>query len=436
MSSILPGTRLGGYEVRELLGRGAMGMVYRAYHEGLDREAAVKVLQALAPDPDALARFRREAQAIAQTRHPNIVAVYDFGEHEGTPYMVVEYVAGGSLADRLRTGSRPDLAHAVELLRGMARALDHAHSKGIIHRDVKPGNVLLGPEGGAILADFGLAKLTQRSSAKTVSGVTTGTPAYMAPEQVMGKAVTPAADCYALATVAYELLTGDLPFGELGVFELLYAHVHSQPAAPTVRNWDLPAAIDPIILKGLAKDPESRWRSCGAMVDALARVLTEAAPAPAAAPAAALATPRAPVPAITALVPVGTPQTPPTVAAPPRPGRRLPLLLGGAAVATLAVLAVAGFLISRPGPSVQVAPATAAPGQMVAVSAQHLPANQDVNIYLEATGTSQLATSRADSRGDLLREVRVPAVSAGEHRLLVCWNGTCPAITRLRVSRA
>jgi len=236
---IEPGTALGAYEVHEFLGQGAMGTVYRAFHAGLARPAAVKVLQAIAPDPDATARFRREAQSIAQMRHPNVLNVYDFGEYEGTPYMIVEYMPGGSLSDRMKAGERFDRPTALRLLEGIAAALDYAHSVAIIHRDVKPANVLLDGRGNPVLADFGLAKLLQSASVKTVSGVTTGTPAYMSPEQVMGSAVGPPADTYALTTMAYEFLAGAIPFEGEGMLELLYAHVHREPPAASSRNPEL-----------------------------------------------------------------------------------------------------------------------------------------------------------------------------------------------------
>ncbi|TMD53674.1 MAG: serine/threonine protein kinase, partial [Chloroflexi bacterium] len=258
---IQPGTNLGAYEVQELLGQGAMGTVYRAYHQALARTAAVKVLSALSPDPDATGRFRREAQSIAQMRHPNVLNVYDFGDYEGTPYMVVEYMPGGSLSDRLKAGERFDRETSLLLLEGIGAALDYAHGQGVVHRDVKPANVLVDSRGHPVLADFGLAKLLQSASVKTVSGVTTGTPAYMAPEQVMGAAVGPAADTYALATMAYEFLAGAIPFEGEGMLELLYAHVHREPPPASSRNPDLSPAVDAVLAKGLAKDPAARWES-------------------------------------------------------------------------------------------------------------------------------------------------------------------------------
>src|SRR5437660_11469861 len=181
-----------------------MGLVYRAYHVQLARTGAVKVMQGISPDQDSIARFRREAQAIAQMRHPNILDVFDFGEYQGTPYMIVEYVPGGSLSSRMKAGPI-DTPTVLENLDGIASGLDYAHSLGIVHRDVKPANVLLARDGTPIIADFGLVKLLQSASV-SMSGVTTGTPAYMSPEQVTGSPVRPAADRYSLATTAYVML--------------------------------------------------------------------------------------------------------------------------------------------------------------------------------------------------------------------------------------
>src|SRR5712664_2366023 len=249
-----------------------MGFVYRAYHAQLERTGAVKVLQAISPDPDSVARFRHEAQAIAQMRHPNILNVYDFGEYQGTPYMIVEYVPGGSLSGRLGKGQL-DAPATLKYLRGIAAGLDYAHSRGIVHRDVKPANVLLESDDTPVIADFGLAKLMQGSSLKSMTGVTTGTPAYMAPEQVTGSHVGPPADRYSLATMAYEMLTGSIPFDEEGVLEVLYAQVHRDPPVPSSRRPELGSRVDAVIMRGLAKDPNARWESCDAFVTALRQAL-------------------------------------------------------------------------------------------------------------------------------------------------------------------
>src|SRR5256886_17038524 len=256
-----------------------MGLVYRAYTDNLEGTGVVKVMQAMTPDPDTVARFRHEAQAIAKLRHPNIVDVYDFGEFQGTPYMIVEYIPGGSLAAKMNHG-RPDQHSALRYLRGIAAGLDYAHGHGVVHRDVKPANVLLTADDTPVLADFGLAKLVQGSSLKSMTGVTTGTPAYMAPEQVTGHQVGPAADRYSLATIAYEMLTGVIPFDGEALMELLYAQVHREPPSPSSRNPSLGPQVDEVIKRGLAKDPATRWESSSAFVDALAAALRSPATPP------------------------------------------------------------------------------------------------------------------------------------------------------------
>src|SRR5438046_10169277 len=249
-----------------------MGVVYRAYHAQLEPTGALKVRQAIAPATGTVARFRHEAQAIAKLRHPNIVDVYDFGDCQGTPYMIVEYIPGGSLANTMAHGS-VDQATALKYLRGIAAWLDYAHGHGVVHRDVKPSNVLLTADDAPVLADFGLAKLLQGTSLKSMTGSTTGTPAYMAPEQVTGHQVGPAADRYSLATIAYEMLTGVIPFDGEALMELLYAQVHREPPSASVRNPSLSPQVDAVIARGLAKDPAARWESATAFVEALAGAL-------------------------------------------------------------------------------------------------------------------------------------------------------------------
>lgn len=267
-----PGTKLGAYEVTKLIGQGGMGLVYEARHEALDRLAAVKVMLAIEQDPAGAARFRREGQAIAHLRHANILTVYDFGDFDGVPYMIVEHVAGGSLFGRLKAGRLPR-PKVIELLRGIAAGLDHAHAMGVVHRDIKPANVLMGPGDSPILADFGLAKM-QQSVSMTASGVTTGTPAYMAPEQIEdGVEVGSPADIYAFATVAYEMLTGRLPYESDSVMKLLMSKVRDDPVPPTKRDPDLPRKVDSILQRGLARDPTVRWTAAAAMVEALANAL-------------------------------------------------------------------------------------------------------------------------------------------------------------------
>jgi len=419
-----------------------MGVVYRAYHAELERVAAVKVLQGLATDGDSSARFRREAQAIAHMRHPNVLNVFDFGEFEGTPYMIVEYVEGGSLSARLKR-SPIDQESALRYLQGIGEALDYAHSHGIVHRDVKPANVLLGPEDAPILADFGLVKLMESSSIASLTGVTTGTPAYMAPEQVTGKHVGPAADRYAFAVMAYEMLTGEFPFQEEGVLEVLYAHVHKAPPAPSTRNESVGPRADAVILRGLAKDPNARWESCESFVAALTAALESPAtgadktivmrpPAPASSPAAIATAPPAktkPLAPAAADATVFAPLTQPE----DKRRRRRTLFAIGAAVLILLLLTGGVFVFETTlPPTLDVSPNLATFGEHVVVTATHVPRDQAGEIRLE----SNLHTYpfRAGSNGNVSAEIAVPYdIATGEHILRICWTGQCRAQTTLRV---
>ncbi len=430
-----------------------MGLVYRAYHEQLERTGAVKVLQAISPDADTVARFRHEAQAIAQLRHPNIVNVYDFGEFQGIPYMIVEYVPGGSLASRMAHGLL-DRTTALKYLRGIASGLDYAHGHGVVHRDVKPANVLLTAEDAPVLADFGLAKLLQGTSLKSMTGVTTGTPAYMAPEQVTGARVGPAADRYSLATIAYEMLTGTIPFDGLALMELLYAQVHREPPAPSARAASLGPHVDAVLMRGLAKDPAARWESCTAFVDALgaamaggrppalAQTMVMAPPVVASTVPLAMAAVAAPPVAVARAAAAPVPGTvamaypAPGAAAAPVTKRRSQKLAGafiavGVIVALLLVTFVA-MLLLRPPATISVAPSQVVPGENVVVTASHLPANQSGQIQLHST--LHTYAFRADGRGNVALDVTVPFnVGLGSHLVEICWNGSCHAHTTLSV---
>jgi hypothetical protein len=438
---IEPGTKLGQYEVQEFIGEGAMGTVYRAYHEQLARTGAVKVMHAISPDKDSIARFRHEAQAIARMRHPNILNVFDFGEYQGTPYMIVEYVPGGNLAGRMSQGPL-DRATALRFLRGIAAGLDYAHAQDIVHRDVKPANVLLERDETPVLADFGLAKMLQGSSVKSMTGVTTGTPAYMAPEQVTGHQVGPAADRYSLATIAYEMLTGSIPFEGLGVLEVMYAHVHLDPALPSSLKSELNESVDAVIMRGLAKEPGSRWGSCEAFVTALASAL------------GAKAQPRVDRTIVAAPHVGGTESTelfappPATVASPVWPppaealaqkrSRRRRYVITAIAVLVLLalVIGVVGFVLAEAfKPTLSLSTSTVRGGESLTVRASNLPANQSGEIQLHSI--VQKFPFTADTNGYVSVEITVPPESGvGDHVVQLCWNGTCPAETLLHVTAA
>src|SRR5690349_4556078 len=266
--SVAEGMTLGPYRIMERLGRGGMATVYRAYHPSLDRYVAVKVLpDFFADEPGYRERFQQEARSVARLRHPNILEIFDFGYDAGTCYLVFELVDGGTLADRV--GKPMDLRDVVQLLEPLAGALDHAHANGILHRDIKPSNILIQRDGTPILADFGLAKIAGSMRKLTVSGIVMGTPEYMSPEQAADEFVGPASDLYSLAVVAYEMLTGRVPFvGDTPAATLL-SHVTKQMPATRELRGELSAHVEDVLRRALAKIPEDRFPSAAEFVAAL-----------------------------------------------------------------------------------------------------------------------------------------------------------------------
>lgn len=274
----LTGRTLGKYRVIERLGRGGMADVYKAYHPSLDRYVAIKVLHDfLSEGADFLARFRREARAVAALRHPHIVQVYDFDAEGELYYMVMEFVDGGTLKAKLQEmaalGERLPLSEVARIVRQVAEALDHAHAQGMLHRDVKPSNVVLDTSGRAFLTDFGVARIFSGTQF-TASGALIGTPAYMSPEQGRGLPLTAATDIYSLGVVLYELVTGQAPFDADTPFAIIFMHVNDPLPLPSSLRSDIPEALERVILKALAKDPEDRYQSAPQMLLALQRAMT------------------------------------------------------------------------------------------------------------------------------------------------------------------
>ena len=262
-----------GYEILGELGRGGMGVVYKVRHVALDRVVALKVILAGAhATPADRQRFLAEAQAVARLRHPNVVQVYEVGEHAGLPYFTLEYVPGGSLG---RHAAEPLLPRAVaELVERIARGVAAAHAAGIVHRDLKPDNVLLEADGTPKVCDFGLAKLTG-SGDLSVSGVVYGTPSYMAPEQAAGdgKRAGPAADVWALGAILYRLLTGRPPFRGATAWETIKQVMDAPVVPPTKLLSVVPAGLEAVCLKCLRKEPGERYESAVALADDLGRWL-------------------------------------------------------------------------------------------------------------------------------------------------------------------
>ncbi|QEL16254.1 protein kinase domain-containing protein [Limnoglobus roseus] len=264
-----------GFDILEEVGRGGMGVVYRARQRRLNRVVALKVI--LGGDHAAAkerARFRREAETAAKLDHPNIVRIFEVGEHDGRPYCVMEFVDGGSLAKRAAGGPWAFRA-AAELVAAVAGAADHAHQRGVVHRDLKPANVLLGDADAPKIVDFGLAKSQSGADpALTRTGDVVGTPMYMAPEQASGRGpVGPAADVWALGVILYELLTGHAPFQGESAAETLVQVKTSEPVAPRLVRPKLPRDLNTICLKCLQKEPSGRYPTAGAVADDLGRWL-------------------------------------------------------------------------------------------------------------------------------------------------------------------
>ncbi|MCL4252604.1 MAG: serine/threonine protein kinase [Anaerolineae bacterium] len=273
-SDNLTGQLLGQYELRELLGVGGMGSVYRGFQTALKREVAIKVLPStLAQQTGYMERFTREAETAAALEHPHIVPIVDYGTQRGISYVVMRLLTGGTLADRISHTQAegrglPSLGETAKLLRELGSALDYAHNRGVIHRDIKTSNVMFDNQGNAYLVDFGIAKLMHATNKLTGTGVAVGTPTYMAPEQWAGEEVFPATDQYSLAVLAYITVTGREPFEASTPFQLLNKHLHEMPTPLTVIRGDLPPALDLVLARALAKDPKARFQSCTAFAQA------------------------------------------------------------------------------------------------------------------------------------------------------------------------
>lgn len=275
--------RFEGYEVLELVGRGGMGKVYRAKHVALRRTVAIKVMTQEG-DERLLARFRDEARAVAKLQHPNIAQLFDTGTSDGRPYYSLEYADGGTLAAKW-DGQPQDPRSAAAVVECVARAIQHSHDHGILHRDLKPGNVLLGADGTPKVADFGLAKELPTAApgestipgagALTRTGEVVGTPAYMPPEQASGvtATLTPAADVYSLGAVLYEGLTGRPPFQSPDALQTLFLVLSTDPVPPKTLQPKLPADLNTICLKCLEKQPRRRYPTAGELADDLRRFL-------------------------------------------------------------------------------------------------------------------------------------------------------------------
>ncbi|HUK19464.1 MAG TPA: protein kinase [Bryobacteraceae bacterium] len=365
---------LGRYQIVREVGRGAMGVVYLAEDPRLHRRVAIKTVELTLDDEqqrDFLRnRLLRDAQAAASLSHPNIVPVFDVIEEPDSAYVVMEYVDGESLAARLRRTGRPEPAFTLRVLREMSAALDYTHARGVIHRDIKPGNVMLDAAGVAKIMDFGIARIADTRT-NTPTGMVMGTIHYMAPEQIKGEALDGRCDQFALGAVAYEMLTGGTMFGAQSLATLAYKIVNEEPPPMRSLNGDLPEAVDVVIRKALAKQPAQRFASCGEFVRTLDAAF--------AGQPLAIETPDREAPTRSMGIPGGAlAQAAAASAAMParRPGRAWILV---AAVGTALAAGAAAMALWKPWtrphpPPVAVAPATVAHAEPGGTAANALPA--------------------------------------------------------------
>jgi serine/threonine protein kinase/WD40 repeat protein len=277
----LSGRQLGPYELHELLGVGGMGVVYRAYQPKLKRWVAIKVLSTMTlRRVNYVERFHREAETAGSLEHRHIIPIYDYGTERGTYYVVMRLLEGGTLDERMAQHVHtdtplPSLGEIADVLDQLASALDYAHSRGVIHRDIKPSNVMFDTQGSAYIVDFGIAKLLETTETLTRSGVSLGTPVYMAPEQWRAEALGPATDQYALGGMAYTLVTGHLPFEVPTAYAQMHKHLHEDPIPPRVYRPELPEALEEVLANAMAKDPDDRFPTVSAFASAFAEAIVE-----------------------------------------------------------------------------------------------------------------------------------------------------------------
>ncbi len=271
------GEQVGPYQITAQLGSGGMATVFKAYHAALDRYVAIKVLHpAFKQDPNFLSRFQREARIVAKLEHPHIVPVFDFSEANGQPYLVMRFIEGETLKAHLSTRDL-SLAEVRRVIKPVAEALAYAHGQGVLHRDVKPSNILLTPEGGVYLADFGLARMAQAGESTLSQDSLLGTPQYISPEQAQGQSDLDArTDIYSLGVVVYELLVGRVPYQADTPYAVIHDHIYAPLPLPRSIKPDFPEVLERVLLKALTKDRADRYASVNEFYAALDQAIDQA----------------------------------------------------------------------------------------------------------------------------------------------------------------
>ncbi|HKG34949.1 MAG TPA: serine/threonine-protein kinase [Solirubrobacterales bacterium] len=338
-AALAPGAVFARYRIERRLGRGGMGIVYEATEPGLERRVALKLIAPEAAADDVFRRrFEHESRIAASVEHPNVVPIYAAGEGDGIPWIAMRLVSGSDLGRRVLAEDRLGVEEAVRIVAQVAAGLDALHAAGLVHRDVKPANVLLSGRPGAehaYLTDFGVARNVAGTSGLTKTGRFVGTLDYVAPEQIRGGEIDARVDVYALGCMLFKLLTGEVPFPREGEAAKLYAHLNDEPPSPSLFAAQVPAALDRVVARAMAKHPGNRYPSAGDMGRAAAAALSGAPPAE---PERTVATGAAAVP--TREVPRG--ETPTSTAPAPGPRPRMPLIagLGAAGIAAVAAIVV------------------------------------------------------------------------------------------------
>ena len=266
--SELVGKELGLYRILAFAGAGGMSTVFKAYHSALEREVAIKVLpEQISADEELSRRFQQEVRVIARLEHAHILPVHDYGHDQGRLYLVMRYIEAGTLKERLSQG-RMEMGEISRMIHQVGSALAYAHDQGVVHRDVKPSNVLIDTQGNCYLSDFGLARVMAVSVALTASGVGMGTPAYMSPEQGSGQGADARSDIYSMGILLYEMVTGKLPFFADTPLAVMLKHITDAPEPPSSLQPDVSPVLEQVILKAMAKDPNDRYQTMAEMIRA------------------------------------------------------------------------------------------------------------------------------------------------------------------------